>query len=96
MVETKITQSPREFTYKGVTIKDFGKVYLENDEMVSFVTKEGRECDFVAKDWGFYIGPSLNSRLKREGFKVALVLNEQNQIYVNAVEEDKIDLFILY
>ncbi|WP_420265546.1 hypothetical protein [Candidatus Magnetominusculus dajiuhuensis] len=87
---------PRVFEVKGYKIKDYGKIYLDDGEMVSFVTESGRECDFAAKDWGFYLGPSVNSRLKNQGFKVALVLNEQGQLYVNAVEANKIDEFKQY
>jgi len=64
--------------------------------MVSFVTESGCECDFSAKEWGFYLGPSLNSRLKKEGFKTALVVNESGQIYVHAVEKNKICEFRKY
>ena len=91
-----LKSQPREFEFKDIKIKDYGKIMLDDNEMVSFVTKSGRECDFTAKDWGFYIGPSLNSRLKKEGFKAALVINEQGQIYVHAVEEDKMDAFNKY
>ncbi len=87
---------PRIFKVKETQVKDLGKILLENTEMVTFVTPDGAECDFAAKDWGFYLGPSLNSRLKDQGFKVALVLNEHGQIYVNAVEKDKIDRFKAY
>ena len=92
----KLKGEPRVFEVKGVKIKDYGKIYLGHDEMVSFVTKSKRECDFAAKEWGFYLGPSINSRLKKEGFKVALVLNEKGQLYVNAVEKDKIAKFKKY
>ena len=95
-MKTDFKTIPREFEVKGFKIKDFGKVYLDDGEMISFVTKSKKACDFVARDWGFYLGPSLNSRLKREGFKTALVLNEQGQIYINAVEKDKMELFHKY
>jgi hypothetical protein len=95
-MRTDLKINPRVFEVKGVKIKDFGKIYLDDNEMVSFVTKSNRECDFTAKDWGFYLGPSLNSRLQKEGFKVALVLNEKGQLYINAVEKDKIKLFEEY
>lgn len=95
-MKIKLNKKPRIFHVKKFKIKDFGKIYLDAGEMVSFVTKDGRECDFTSKDWGFYLGPSLNSRLKKEGFKVALVLNEAGQLYVNAVEKNKIKLFKKY
>lgn len=79
-----------------VTITDHGKITLGSDEMVSFRTPSGRECDFTAKNWGFYLGPSINGRLKNEGFKVALVMSKQGKIYINAVEEDKVEEFKEY
>ncbi len=95
-MQTKFLDLPRIFSVKGFQIYDYGKIQLEPQEMVSFQTPSGRECDFTAASWGFYLGPSVNSRLKKEGFKVALVLNEANQLYVNAVETDKIEEFKAY
>ncbi len=95
-MKTEIKGSPREFKVKKFTIKDFGKIHLDNDEMISFVTKSGKEYDFTAKSWGFYATPSVNSRLKNQGFKTALVLNENNQLYVMSVESEKMDEFCAY
>lgn len=96
VMKLDLQEKPRVFKVNETKIMDYGKIHLREDEMVSFVTQNGRECDFTAKSWGFYLGPSLNSRLKNQGFKVALVLNEQGQLYVNAVEKDKIELFNKY
>jgi len=60
------------------------------------VSASGKECDFAAKEWGFYLAPSINSRLRHQGFKVALVRNQQGKFFLNAVEEDKLDLFKQY
>ena len=91
-----LLDSPRVFDVKGTQIKDYGKISLENNEMVSFVASGGGELDFAAKSWGFYATPSVNSRLKNEGFKTALVANENNQLYVMVVEKDKINDFFAY
>lgn len=95
-MKTNFLQNPRVFTVKEHSIKDFGKIYLSENEMISFKTKSSKEYDFVAKEWGFYATPSLNSRLQKEGFKTALVVNEHNQIYIMVVENDKIPLFKNY
>jgi len=95
-MKLELLDKPRHFKVKGHSLQDLGKAYLKDGEMLSFVTDSGKECDFVAKDWGFYLGPSLNSRLVREGFKVGLVLNEQGQIYVHAVDNQKVDEFLDY
>ncbi|NOX15393.1 MAG: hypothetical protein GXP61_05135 [Epsilonproteobacteria bacterium] len=91
-----LKDEPRIFGVKGHEVKDFGKIYLDSDEMVSFKTKSNKEYDFTAKEWGFYASPSVNSRLKNEGFKTALVVNENNQIYIMVVEKDKIKEFKRY
>ncbi|MCW8895338.1 hypothetical protein [Sulfurimonas sp.] len=91
-----LTDEPRHFGVKGHEIKDYGKIFLNHDEMVSFKSGSGKEYDFVAKEWGFYATPSINSRLIKEGFKTALVVNESNQLYIMAVEKDKLDIFKKY
>jgi hypothetical protein len=95
-MKTEFSCNPRIFMVGGIEVHDTGKIYLEPNEMVSFVTPGGKECDFTATKWGFYLAPSLNSRLKREGFKTALVMNGDNKLFVNAVEVDKIELFNSY
>ena len=61
--------------------------------MVSMVSPGGKECDFTAMSWGFYLAPSINVRLRNQGFKVALVINQQGKLFLNAVEIDKMALF---
>lgn len=96
-MKTDLKNQPRMFDAAGIEMHDYGKIFLDDDEMVTFVTKSGRELDFSAKNWGFYLGTSLNGRLKREGFKTALVMNvEHDKIFVMSVEEDKIDIFKQY
>lgn len=78
----KVSQNP------PVEISDFGDIHLNPDEQVTFVTENGKRHDFVRKDWGFYATPSINGRLKREGFKTAMVKNEAGQIYIMVVDPD--------
>ena len=87
---------PREFQVKGHSIKDMGKIGLSDGEMITLLDGEGKECDIVAWNWGFYLGPSINDRIVKAGFKVALVLNENGQMYINAVNRDKLDEFLKY
>lgn len=91
-----IKDKPREFYSGTVKIKDYGKLHLGENEMISLATKSRREYDITAKDWGFYISPSINVRLKEEGFRVALVLNGEGKLFINAVEKDKVKLFKKY
>lgn len=95
-MNVKLTKKPRIFKVKGMAIKDHGKIFLKNNEMISVVIGGKHECDITAKDWGMYLGPSLNGRLKIEGFKSALVINEEGRIYIQAVLKGKVKAFKRY
>ncbi|MDA8851444.1 hypothetical protein N9J04_01570 [Candidatus Pelagibacter sp.] len=92
-MKIKILKNPRLFKVNNIEVKDFGKIKLATNEMVSFVTKSKKEYDFTAKDWGFYVTPSINGRLKKEGFLIALVKNKLGKTYIMAVEKEKIKIF---
>jgi hypothetical protein len=95
-MKISLKNEPRVFTVKGKTIKDFGEIFLDDSEMITFSTFNNKKYDFTAKSWGFYATPSMNSRLKKEGFKTALVVNENNQIYIMVIDIDKMDQFLTY
>ena len=79
-----------------IKIDDCGSISLENNEQVTFLTECKREYDVVKKDWGFYATPSVNNRLRKEGFKCALVKNKEDSLYVMLVEENKLKSFENY
>ena len=84
---------------KILLIKQVGKIFLENNEQITFVTSNQKkhELDFVRKNWGFYPFPSINSRLKFFGFKVCLTFNLfQNKFNILVVEKKKIKIFLKY
>ena len=81
---------------KRIKIKDIGKLLLDVDEQITFISGKSMEYDVTRKDWGYYATPSVNDRLKRFGFKTALVGNDKGQIYIMLVEKNKIDLFEQY
>lgn len=94
-----IKNSPRRFRV-GVSgkieITDCGSIFLLANEQVTFVTSTGKRYDVTAKEWGFYATPSLNGRLRSEGFKSALVSNEQGKCYLMLVEVEKVAEFETY
>lgn len=92
----KLTPSNRTFTVNGVRIRDIGRFCLQPDEMVSLQHPDGPACDITAKSWGYYLGPSLNGRLKAEGFKTALVVNGANKVFVMAVLAGRMADFTAY
>ncbi len=91
---------PRRFTVGQISeieIQDVADVFLEPNEQLTFVVDQsGARYDFVRKDWGFYATPSINGRLKNEGFKTALVENLQGRIYLMVVESKKMAHFKAY
>lgn len=98
-MKIKLTENPRKFfadKLKTIEISDFGKLVLEPNEMISFETLSGKGLDFSRKNWGYYATPSINDRLKREGFKTALVRNANNQVYIMVVDTDELDSFHEY
>jgi len=92
-------EPPRKFSVGKdgkITISDYGRIYLEPDEQVTFVTASGKEHDFTAKSWGFYATPSVNGRLIKEGFKTALVKNKFGKYYIMIVDPDHMSDFDEY
>lgn len=90
---------PRKFTVginNEITISDCGKICLNADEQVTFITEDNKEYDVARKDWGFYATPSINGRLEKFNFKTALVKNLKNQLYVMIVENEKMAEFNEY
>ena len=95
-MKIEVNDPPRVFAVGrngGIKISDCGEIRLDPDEQMTFITTSGRRYDVAAKVWGFYATPSINGRLKKEGFKTALVKNNQGRYYVMLVQLDKIKEF---
>lgn len=95
-MKIEIKNPPRKFkvgSSQQIEISDCGSIYLNPDEQVTFITKTGKRHDFAAKSWGFYVTPSVNDRVKNEGFKTALVRNQFGKHYVMVVEVEKVKEF---
>ena len=93
------TDPPRVFKVgldKSIEISDCGKMHLEQDEQITFISPSGKEHDFVAKSWGFYATPSLNGRLKNFNLKTALIKNSFNQFFIVVVDPNHINKFNEY
>ena len=65
---------------------------MNNNEQVTFKFNK-KNYDFCQKEWGFYVSASINSRLKKEGFKIGLFKNKKNRRYIYAVDKDKKTIF---
>lgn len=80
---------------KEITISEVAFIKLKANEQIVFCEKESN-YDFVKKDWGYYATPSINGRLKKEGYKSALILNNEKKIYLTVVNKKKVNSFKKY
>ena len=99
MVEIKISKKPRIFKVgenKKIKIKEVGFLYLKKNEQITFISENKKNYDFIKKSWGYYATSSINGRLKKEGFKTALVRNKFNKYYIMVVDKKKIKNFKNY
>jgi len=99
-VKADLRDVPRRFSpLEGIQLSDMGDIYLEDDEQLTFRTESGKGNDIVKKDWGFYLSNSVNSNLRKQGFKTALVVSfasGEPRVYVNLVEAEKLEEFHSY
>lgn len=96
-MKINIKKKPRNFNVglSNNTIIDCGKIFLANNELITFI-KNKKKYDFVSKDWGYYATPSINNRLKKEGYKVAVVSNLTGKKFIMVVDKEKIKIFKKY
>jgi hypothetical protein len=93
------TKPPRVFKVGesgSVGLRDCGRIRLDGDEQVTFVTQSGAEYDVVRKSWGYYATPSLNGRLSSFGLRAVLVKGADGKCFILLVEKDKTDDFLRY
>jgi len=91
--------SPRKFAVgrdASIIISEIGSIFLESDELVTFLTKSGSQYDITRKSWGYYATPSLNARLPNYRLKPVLVSNPQFNYYLLLLEDGLEDEFRKY
>lgn len=82
---------------KDIIITEKLKIKLNDNEQVSFVgNKRKTNYEICKKNWGYYISPSIDKRLKNYGHVVYITKNKKGQVYLMAVNLKKINKFILY
>ena len=99
-MEYQFLQTPRTFQpAPEITLKDMGEIRLAPNEQVTFATASAKKMDIVQKEWGYYLGNSVNGTSVRQGFKTALVASffvTPPRLYINLVEIEKIEQFENY
>ena len=79
-----------------VKINHKANIFLNENELVTFKSKKGKEFYIVQKNWGYYL-PSINSRLLDHDYKVAYVTNIlDKKNFLLIVDQKKIKSFRSY
>ena len=76
-------------------LNDIGKIELKIKEHLTIQVNK-KKNEICAMDWGLYATSSINSRLKKEGFRTAIVKNQKNKIFIMIVDKNKIKSFFNY
>ena len=98
-MKVKQKNPPRKYICgpkQDVEISDCGELVLEDDEMISLKFSKGSQLDIVKKQWGFYGTPSLNVRLKKEGFLAFLTKSHEGRFYVLLAHKRNLTAFFRY
>ena len=97
-----IKKKPRIFSVgfdKSFNVKDYGKVNVDHTdkefELLTFSNKK-KDYDFGITNWGYYATPSINKRLRNNGFQTFLVKNIYNNIFIMVVDDNKLTKFKKY
>jgi 2-polyprenyl-3-methyl-5-hydroxy-6-metoxy-1,4-benzoquinol methylase len=94
-----ITDPPRIFSVGKngeIKLSDCGKLNLNYNEQVTFVTDSNTEYDVARKDWGYYATPS-SARLSSFNLRTVLIRNfNTGRVFVLLVEKTKMPEFEKY
>jgi len=91
----KVLRKNRKFLVNKTTkviLNDVGKVILNRDELLTIQTLN-KKNEICAKNWGFYLTPSINKRLKKQNFLIALTINKFRKKYLMLVSKNKLKIF---
>ncbi len=89
---------PRKFLVSkknNIILKDVGKVFLNNNENLSLIGNNNKTYEICRKDWGYYATPSINFRLRKNGFKTALI-KQNKKLFVVIVDKNEMKSFNNY
>jgi len=90
---------PRLFTVGSnskIDLTHVANCKLASDEILTFFGPLNQEYDLVAKEWGFYATPSINSRLASFGIMTALAEGVEGKQFVHLVYKEKVEQYKKY
>lgn len=68
---------------------------MSNNENLTISSKDKKNYEICRKNWGYYATPSINFRLKKNGFRTLLV-KQNKKLFVMIVDNSKRKLFEQY
>ena len=95
----KIKKKNRSFKVgikNNIKLNHCANIELSKNEFITFIDADKNEYDFCKKEWGYYISPSLNKRLRKNNYKIGLFKNKDNSKFFFAVNINKIKKLKLY
>jgi len=93
----KIKKRKRKFKVgSNITIKHVANIELNTNELITLKNKSS-EYDITKKSWGYYATPSINMRLRNNGFLTAIIKNKSTKNkFIVLVDKKKKILFKNY
>ena len=81
-----------------ILISEKCSIQLLNNEQVNFSSKNFKNIDneICKKNWGYYLTPSINKRLKKYHHKVFILKNLKNNFYLALVKNSNFADFKKY
>ncbi|MEM7071160.1 MAG: hypothetical protein AAF403_05310 [Pseudomonadota bacterium] len=99
-MKIKENNPPRVFgPLDDIQLKDCAHLVFSKDEQITIYSEDNKSNDIVCKEWCFYLANSLNHRLKKQNYKIALVASyasSPTRTYINLVDKSKMDIFNQY
>jgi len=83
---------------KNILITETAKIKLKSNEQISFYSQNlnKTENEICKKSWGYYLTPSIDSRLKKYGQKIFVMKNLKKNSYLVIVNNSKLKEFKIY
>lgn len=91
----KIKKLKKKIKIGKLILKKTADIQLLNNEFITFKDKN-KEYDFSKKNWGYYISPSLNNRLKKNSYVVVIIKNKLNRFFLCGVKKTEKKSFTSY
>ena len=91
----RIKKLKKKIVVDKITLTKTSEIQLLNNEFVTFKDRN-KEYDFSKKNWGYYISPSINNRLKKNSYEVFIIKNKLERFFLCSVKKTEKKTFSNY